>query len=127
MARIYPRFFEEVSVDAGVRSKFGSNPVRLYLFGQAPLNSPHVYAVWQVVSGLPNRGLSCPTGSDSWTLQVDVYGKQAGDVRDAASALVDAVEATPFGLVQRFSGESRDPGDGSYRYSFDVSWWQVRG
>lgn len=123
---IYPKLFETIRNYPGLAPHFGTDPVRLYTFGQAPQSTEHVYAVWQTVSGLPQRSLSCPVSVDQWTIQVDVYGRQAKSVRQAGSALVEAIEAQKNADISRFSGESRDRDDGSYRYSFDVTWWQER-
>lgn len=115
---MYPPLFEIASNDAGVIAVLGSNPVRVFPFGQAPQNVLDPYCVWQLITGSPYNTLSCVPGMDIFSVQVDVYGSTASQVRQAAESLRDAFE--PVAHITSFRGESRDAETKRYRYSFDV-------
>lgn len=121
---MFPPIFQLCAGDAGVKSALGSNPVRLYPFGQAPQGVVLPYAVWQIVSGGPENYLGNLPDVDSYTVQVDVYADGASSVRSAAKALRDAIE--PHAHIVGWRGESRNPDTQRYRLSFDVDWFVHR-
>lgn len=102
----------------------GSNPTRLYPFGEAPQNVGKPYAVWQTISGSPENYISTLPDMDSYSIQVDVYAANATAARNAAKAIRDAVE--PYAHVTFWGGESRDPDTNNYRVNFTVDWWVPR-
>lgn len=117
---MYPPIFAVCAASADVQQKLGTNPTRLFLFGQAPENVAKPYAVWQTITGSPYNQLSTLPDTDRYTLQVDVYGVTVGSVRDAAEALRDAIQGVAH--IVGWRGESRDKETQNYRYSFDVDW-----
>ena len=117
---MYPPIFAVCAADLGVQSKLGVNPTRLYPFGEAPSLSTKAYAVWQTIGGTPENYLTCPPDVDFYSLQVDVYGRTALEVREAANALRVPIEANAFIVAWR--GEMRETDTQLYRYSFDVNW-----
>lgn len=123
---IYPKIFEMVKDDPAVQAEFGTLPMRFFPFGSAPQGSgqTNVYAVWQSVSGTPANTLCCPPDSDSWLVQVDVYGKDVETVRKAATALIECLENQCW--VQTIRGETRDFETKNFRYSFDCNILQSR-
>lgn len=121
---MYPPIFSVCSADATVKAQLGSNPVRLYPFGEAPQGTTKPYAVWQTIGGSPENYLGTLPDVDSYALQVDVYAPTATAARTAAMALRDAIE--PVAHITRWSGEGRDDGTKNYRFSFDVDWWLNR-
>ena len=70
---MYAPIFAVCSASAQVKALIGSNPVRLYLFGEAPQGVTYPYAVWQSVGGTPENFLAGRPDADSYTTQVDVY------------------------------------------------------
>lgn len=125
---IYPPIFSTCSADSGVTGLFGSNPCRVFPFGVAEgatENRPtKPYAVWQVISGVPENYLGQRPDTDSWTLQIDVYADTATAARNGAVAIRDAIE--PYSHVVGWRGESKDPDTKNYRCSFDVDWFTER-
>jgi hypothetical protein len=115
---MFPPVFELAVASTAVKTALGENPCRLFLFGEAPQNTTTPYAVWQTIAGTPENYLGNLPDADSYTVQVDVYGRSAQQVRDAAKALRDAYE--PVAHIVRWGGESRDERTTHYRYSFDV-------
>lgn len=120
---IYPPIFAVCNASPAVQAELG-NPCRFYPFGRAENDDggrpQRPYAVWQVVSGVPENYLGCLPDADNWTLQVDVYAATAKQARDAATALRNAIE--PEAYVTAWRGESVDAETRNYRCSFDVDW-----
>lgn len=121
-----PPFFQIVNVPA-VQAIFGTKPLRVWPFGEAPEKETRPYAVFQTVSGSPENYLNEVPDVDNWTVQVDVYaeaeeGKQADAialVSNGARVLRDALE--PVAYITAWRGCTRESGTRFYRYSFDVS------
>ncbi|MOA50762.1 hypothetical protein D3C78_1738290 [compost metagenome] len=107
-----------------MKTALGSNPVRLYPFGEAPQDVQKPYAVWQTIGGAPESYLGDRPDIDQFSLQIDIYAASATAARSAAMSLRDAIE--PNAYVTRWGGESRDPETKNYRVSFDVDWWTPR-
>lgn len=123
---IYPKIFEMVSSDLDVRAVFGTNPVRVFPFGYAPqdIDKLGTYAVFQTISGIPNNTLACPPTIDDWTVQIDVYAKNAQLARTGASALIMVLQNEAY--ITSIRGETRDFETKRYRYSFDIQLLQYR-
>lgn len=121
----YPPVFPLAAGSAAVTALLGSNPVRVWPFGQAPQNETRPYAVHQLIYGAPANSMSCAPDVDNAGVQVDVYAKTASDAREATSALRDAFEGA-HNQVVAWNGESWDPPTGLYRVSFTVEFWTGR-
>lgn len=123
---IYPKIFEKVSLDQNVKNILGTNPLRFYPFGQSPqqIAKTGLYAVWQTTSGNPQNTLHCPPKSDIFFIQIDVYGDKIDDVRNAATALIEAIQK--FAWVDGFNGEDFDFTTKRHRYSFNCTLIQPR-
>jgi hypothetical protein len=123
---MYPPVFSTCAADPAVLAVLAdeSGRIRLYPFGEAPQHDPHVYAVWQIVYGVPENYLSCPPDMDLHGVQVDVYARTADEARAAAQALRDAIETTAY--VVSWNGETRDPTTRAYRISFTSDWHSPR-
>jgi hypothetical protein len=119
-----PPFFPAINVSA-VWAVFGSNPVRVFPFGEAPKDTGKPYAVWQTVNGRPYNYLNEVPDGDDWLVQVDVYVESESpatainQVTEGARVLRDALE--PVAHITAWRGASREPTTKFYRYSFDVS------
>ena len=117
--------FPLVSIDTAVQAALGTSPVRFYPFDFAPQPGTSAYAVpyavWQVVTGIPENYIDCPPDIDSYSIQIDVYGQC---VKDAVKALRDALE--PHGYITRWGNEKREEETGLYRYGFDFDFWVMR-
>ncbi|MFT7337630.1 MAG: hypothetical protein ACI92B_000952 [Marinobacter maritimus] len=117
---MFPPIFQVCSAAPAVTALLGTNPTRLWPFGEAPQDVALPYAVWQTINGLPENYLGERPDLDSWSIQIDVYADTATSARNAAKALRDSIE--PAAYITRWGGESRDPTTKHYRYSFDVDW-----
>lgn len=122
---MYPPIFSICSIDAGVTALLGSNAnCRLYPFGEAPQDDTRPYAVWQLITGLPENYLDKTPDIDNLGIQIDSYAVTGSDARDVAEKLRDAIE--PYAHVTSWDGESRDPDTNLFRYIFSVDWWVSR-
>jgi|SRR5690625_2584863 len=121
---MYPPIFSIVSKSAAVKSAFGTDPIRIYMFGLAPEGVKHPYAVWQIVGGSPENYLNETPNIDLFSVQIDVYGASVTAVRNGARALRDSIE--PHAHVVSWRGESKDVETNLYRSSFDVDFWTDR-
>lgn len=123
-----PPIFDAVNVPA-VRAllKTGTGPLRFYMFGIAQQKVIYPYAVWRLVSGLPENYLADRPDIDSLSAQVDVYADaQQGPTvtRAIAAALRDAIEGHAY--ITAWRGESVDPDTQSWNTSFDTEWFVPR-
>lgn len=119
-----PPLYAVCSADASVQSLLGTDPMRLFPFGQARQKETYPYAVWQIVGGQPENYLGQVPDVDSISTQIDVYAKTWSSARLVALALRTAVE--PVAHVTAYHGEMRDPETESYRISFTVDWITAR-
>lgn len=117
---MFPPIFQVCAASPAVTALLGTNPTRLWPFGEAPQRVALPYAAWQTIGGLPENYLEDRPDVDSWSIQIDVYADTVTKARNAAKALRDAIE--PVAYVTRWGGESRDPKTKHYRVSFDVGW-----
>lgn len=121
---MYPPIFSTCYADSGVQGYLGSDPMRLYLFGEAPENAVKPYAVWQNVGGTPENYIDRSPDVDSWTIQVDVYSDTGSSVRDTAMAIRDAIE--PMAHITSWVGDNKEPDTFDYRFTFLVDWFADR-
>ena len=119
---MYPPIFVIASADAAVKALLGTgtanDPLRLYLFGEAPQKVVLPYAVWQTVGGAPENYLNMRPDADNFSVQVDVYGKTPSSIRAVVKALNDALENKAY--ITRWGSESFDEKTTHYRSNFDV-------
>lgn len=121
---MYPPIFELCAADSDVQTNLGVNPCRLYPFGEAPEKVILPYAVWQRIGGVPENTLADVPDMDSFTIQVDVYGRAGDSVRDAAKALQNVIEQHAY--IISWGPEGIDPDTRNYRYNFTVDWFVDR-
>lgn len=121
---MFAPIFDIAAQDSTVQALLGTggvnDPVRLYPFGLAPQKEARIYpyATYQNISGFPENFLSERPQDDHYTVQVDVYGKNAASVRAVSLALNNALELDAY--IVRFGDEDRDSETKNYHYSFDV-------
>lgn len=121
---MFPPVFATCYASATVKALIGTTPCRLYPYGDAPQGVTKPYAVWQLVTGVPENYLGQVPDIDSYTTQIDVYALTSDSARAVATALRNAIE--PVAHVVRWGGESRDYETQNYRISFDVDWFVER-
>lgn len=121
-----PSIFPKLSTNAAVRAALGTNPVRVFPFGQAPENVQDPYCVWQFTGSPENYINNQRPHVDSYAVQFDVYGLTAASVETAGDAIQAAIEAHNHATITSFGTTSRDAETGRYRYTLAADWWQIR-
>lgn len=119
-----PPVFPTVSTDPAVRAALGTNPVRVFPFGQAPEKPADPYCVWRIIGGEPENYLGDRPDIDRFHIQFDVYGTTASSVEAAALALRNAIEGSCH--IVAWLGTSRDSVTGRYAFQFSADWWTPR-
>ena len=119
-----PILFPLIKADAACKTALGTSPVRFFEFGHADQNTIEPYAVWQLIGGSPENYLDCVPDVDSFTVQIDIYGKDSSTTLKAAKAVSDVLEKVAH--ITSWRGQMRDPNDKSFRISFDVTLFQKR-
>lgn len=113
-----PPVFPILSTDTALRALLGTNPVRVFPFGEAPQDVAKPYAVWQNISGSPENYLGDLPDADSYTVQIDVYAADSVSVINSARAIRNALE--PVAYVTSLGNTSRDNETRDYHYSLSV-------
>lgn len=121
---MFPPIFQICAANAAVQAGLGSDPVRLFPFGEAPQGVAKPYAVWRQFGGQPEAYLGQRPDLDAFRLQVDVFAETGAAATSAAGAIRDAVELRAH--ITRWGSAERDPGTGNYRVSFDIDWLTPR-
>lgn len=115
--------FEIVSADAGVQALFGTNPCRVFPFGDTRIQGDKVtkpYAVFQLAGGTPENNLSDRPKSDFVDIQIDVYGKTVATTKAAQKAIEEAIELDCH--IVRLLSAAIEPDTKLYRSSFQTQW-----
>lgn len=120
---MFPPVYTLLQASAAVRDLLGARP-RLYRHGEAPQNEERPYAVWLIVSGIPENSLSEPPSIDRATVQIDCYSRTDAAVLDVAQAIRDQMETVTHMTAWR--NPPRDPTTRLYRISFDFDYWLPR-
>jgi hypothetical protein len=110
--------FQICSSSPAVTALLGSNPVRLFPFGEAPQGVERPYANYQQVGGSPENYLGTLPDSDGYSVQIDVYGESVDSVLAVSRAIRDACE--PVAYITAWGNQSRDFETDLYRYNFTV-------
>lgn len=118
-----PPLFELLVADAGITAVFGTLPTRIYPI-EAPGNVSKPYAVFQTIFGSPENNLNERPNIDFWSIQIDVFSDDIGQLRDAAEAMRDALELHAH--ITSWDGDSRDFATKLFKYSFTVEFWHNR-
>lgn len=118
-----PPVFTTLQASATVRGLLGARP-RVYRMGEAPQGDTKPYAVWLIVSGVPENTLSELPTIDRNSIQIDVYAKSDAECSEVATAVRDQMETvthmTAFRVLPR-EDETR-----LYRISMDFDYFLPR-
>lgn len=120
---MFPPIYTTLQASATVRSLLGAKP-RVFRMGEAPQNVQTPYAVWQLVSGVPENQLSGTPTHDRDTVQIDVYSKTDAECEAAAIAIRDQMETVTHMTAAR--SLPRDQETRNFRASMDFDFWLAR-
>ena len=119
-----PDVFPLIAADSDCEALLGSQPMRLFPFGEAPQHVQLPYVTWQVISGVPENFLSGRPDMDGISTQIDVWAYTQGDARAVFDALRNAIELDSHIIGVNLEG--REPDTRIYRISFTVDFWTER-
>ena len=111
-----PDIFPMVLASDDCKALLGSIP-RFYEFGEAVQGKQKPYAVWQLITGIPENYLGQLPDADDTRIQIDVYADTMLSAKVTSTAIRDAIE--PYGYMVNFSVRPRDPTTRSYGYMLD--------
>jgi len=125
---VFPPLFATLFASTAVKALFGSAPLRVYAFGDAPAKGAvgyaTPYAIFQGVYGSPENNLTTVPNMDQFGVQLDIYALTLTDARNGAKAIRNALE--PVAYVTSWDGETRDTETQLFRYTFTVSFLTPR-
>lgn len=106
--------FHILGTDVDIQLALGSNPVRIFPFGEAPEKTQAPYVTYFVVpAGTTENTLDCGPEMDRIPTQVDVWHKSAKECLELATLIRIKLQA--HGVLTRFGGEEREPNTQLYR------------
>lgn len=115
-----PPLFAVCAADPGVTALLGEGPTRLYPFDEAPQKAARPYAVYQVLTGVPENYLADRPDLDSWMLQIDIYADTGAEAIAVRDALQYAIET--HAQITRIGGTGTERETKLKTTSLDVSW-----
>jgi hypothetical protein len=118
-----PPVFTTLQASAAVRALLGARP-RVHRHGEAPQGETKPYAVWLVVSGVPENTLSESPSMDRNSIQIDIYSKIDAECVEIAEAVRDQMETVTHMTAWRVLPREADTG--LYRVSMDFDWFLSR-
>ena len=119
-----PDVFPLIAADSDCEALLGSQPMRLFPFGEAPQHVTLPYVTWQTVVGVPENYMDCAPDIDSLTVQLDVWAATQGSSREVRDAVIAALEQDAH--VTAMTLEGREPDTRLYRVSLNVDFWTER-
>lgn len=92
---------------------------------KAAENAAAPYAVWTIVSGVPENQLSGAPETDNARIQIDTYSLSQSQSRQMCELAQAAIETTSANVIFGPT-ETREPDTKLWRWSFDSSFWTNR-
>lgn len=93
---------------------------------QADENAAAPYAVWTIVSGIPENQISGAPETDNARIQFDFYSLSQSQSRQMCGLAQAAIEDLNAANVIFGPVESRETDTKLWRWNFDISWWSNR-
>ena len=114
-----PVLFTILNSSSSVKALLGSDPLRVFPWGEAPPAVTRPYATYAVFSGNPQNTLGDVPEVDIDGTQINVWGDTGTSTDAAARAIRDALE--PHAHMISYESASRDKETGRYNslMSFD--------
>jgi hypothetical protein len=116
--------FQILKDDLAVTAFVGTNPCRIFPFGEAPQGTEYPYATYTLISAAPENYISNLPNVDDQVIQIDVWGKTAADVVNLAKAMRDALE--PSCHMTNYGNYGRDLETKSYRATLSFEYFLDR-
>jgi Protein of unknown function (DUF3168) len=122
-----PRLFSIIAGDSSCTALLGVNPTRFYPYSQAPKGAPRPYAVYGVITALPQNYLDDRADIDQKGTQIDIYAESAAACEATFNAIRDAIEPSIHKcILTNFSTPALDSDTNSYHARMEVDVWEQR-
>lgn len=119
-----PNLFNVLKNVTAVTNIFGTNPLKIYRWGEAPQKTVYPYAVYIGTGAAPQNTQDKPPQVDSVSVQIDVFAEKASDVEAGAVAIRDALEVNNHMIS--FSSPLRDNETKAFRIRMDFDIFNFR-
>lgn len=119
-----PPVFTALAAASDVTDIIGTNPVRCYLFGEAPQDVAQPFVTWTIVSSVPENCLEGLPVVDNDRVQVDCWARDPLTCINLATAVRDTLEAKTH-MINKLNMQ-RDPDTRYYRWMLEFSFWTGR-
>ena len=115
--------FQILTANAAVQQFLGS-PVRVYPWSRAPQNCPRPYAVYSVITALPENYLGNLPDLDRKTVQINVYATTGENLEDCFRVIRDALE--PHAHMTSYATSALDVDTDLYSCRMDFDFLENR-
>lgn len=117
--------FPTLEADPSVKALLGNSPLRVYE-DIAPYKTPFPYAVWSVVTGLPENNLDCAANIDHVSFQIVVYDSNSKRASDIRAAIRTSLEPHCYITSIHPNHFERINDTNVFGRGFDANWWLDR-
>lgn len=119
-----PNVFQLLAGDSNVTDILGTAPTRVYLFDNAPQDTPEPYVTWQIVVSTPENSHSELPRVDQDRVQIDIWSLDQATCIDLAGKVRDAIEPTAHMINKINMG--KDPDTKLFRWVLEFTFWTGR-
>lgn len=119
-----PKIFPILAAAPAVTNHFGTNPTRIFPYGQATQATAKPYATYGVFNGNPENMMDKIPEIDNMGTQIDVWAITAESCKDAATAIRNTLE--PLNHMTSFQSAEKDVETQLYRCRLEFDVWQGR-
>lgn len=107
-----------------VKLLLGSNPLRVYPWGEAPDKPRKPYAVYGTYNGIPENYLGNLPDIDNNGVQIDIYAETSESCMNCFKAIRNALELTNH--MTSYSTPARDSVTENYNARLEFDLWEAR-
>lgn len=119
-----PPVFTILNADNAVKALLGSNPLRVFPWGEAPPDVQVPYATYGVFNANPQNTMDGVPQVDILGTQIDVWGKTVDSVKNCAVAIRNALETQAH--MVGIDNSQRDPETKLFRSRMDFDFFTNR-
>lgn len=119
-----PPVFPILNGNSAVKALLGSQPLRVYPWGQAPQNVARPYVTYGVYNGQPENQLDPTPQIDNIGTQIDIWGDSAKSCHDCFVAIRDALE--PLAHMTTYQAQEKDSETQLFRARMEFDFWIQR-
>lgn len=119
-----PHVFQTLNSSSAVKALFGSKPLRIFPWAQAPEKVTKPYATYAIFNGDAENYLGNLPDIDRQGTQFDIWAENGKSCEDCFIALRDALE--PLGHMVSFQQAVKDAETQLYNARLEFDFWTPR-